>query len=52
MQGQENYAADAQTTVSFMNASITAIPIVVGIVVLAWGIVRAIEERETGVATL
>lgn len=52
IQGVDSYSDDAQVTVQFMNAAIIAIPILTGIVVLAWGITRAIEERETGIESL
>lgn len=52
VEGRDSYAEDAQTTIDFMEASITATPIVIGIVIIAWGVTRSIEERETGTATL
>lgn len=50
--GMDSFRDDAQTTVNFMNAAIIAIPILVGLACLAFGVNAAIQERELGQVTL
>ena len=41
-------SSDGQQTVSFLNTFIGLMPILFGLVCVAWGYVKAIEEREYG----
>lgn len=50
--GVSGFASDAQVTVTFIQWAIGGIPIISGILLLAWGFLRTIDERETGVETL
>jgi predicted PurR-regulated permease PerM len=45
------YRSDAQNTVMAINLFVGAMPIMAGIVGLAWSITRTIEERETGISS-
>lgn len=50
--GVSSFAADAQGTVTFITLFIGAMPIIVGLFIIAWSYTRTIEERETGVSSL
>lgn len=50
--GTSSFNTDAQPTVTFITVFIGAMPIIAGIITMAWGFTRTIEERETGIATL
>jgi hypothetical protein len=52
MGGVSAFASDAQATVTFIDIFIGAMPIIAGIIVMAWGFTRTIEERETGVSSV
>jgi len=41
-----------QSTVLFFQVLITALPLLIGLSVMAWGWVRTVEERETGFSTV
>jgi hypothetical protein len=46
------FATDMQLTVTFIQILIEALPILIGLCVMAWGWVRTVEERETGISTV
>lgn len=46
------FRSDATNTILFFNLMIGGIPIIVGLVGLAWSFTRTIEERETGISSL
>jgi len=46
------FASDMQSTITFIQVLIEALPILIGLCVMAWGWVRTVEERETGLSTV
>ena len=44
--------SDFQATVLFFQVLIELLPLLIGFSVMAWGWVRTVEERETGVSTV
>lgn len=50
--GVSGFATDAQGTVTFITIFIGAMPIIAGLIVIAWSYTRTIEERETGISSL
>jgi len=44
--------SDFQATVLFFQVLIELLPLLIGFSVIAWGWVRTVEERETGVSTV